>query len=485
MNLGSLRRWMPLIVLAVVAIAAWQTAEIADTDDLSEDAVIYDRALSTPVLSARRIPETLRAPVIDDAVAPAVDRLATVSLPYQSCLVAEVDDRVLGSTNPDLALIPASNQKILTTFAGLVQFGPDERFRTTLRTDGPIVDGVLDGNLYLVGGGDPFLSTDEWWTQFEEGDARFHTRIEDVAQVVVDAGITQINGSVIGDDSLFDNVRIGPWADRLIQQNQSGPLSALSVNEGHTAWPAEFSSAAARTQTDDPARHAASVLASILNAGGVSTGGLDTGLTPATALELGTVTSPPLIDLIAHINSYSNNYGAEVLLKHIGRANDGRATTAGGAEAVASILAAQGFDLTNVIIQDGSGLAETNRLNCRLLADVLDAAGSESAYADSFSIVGERGSLRNRLDETAADGQVFAKTGTLNTVTALSGYVDSPTEPGTTIIFSYIANGDAAGVGAGINTELVGAQLPFLLDLAAYPTGPTLDDLDPTPTRPS
>ncbi len=74
---------------------------------------------------------------------------------------------------------------------------------------------------------------------------------------------------------------------------------------------------------------------------------------------------------------------------------------------------------------------------------------------------------------------MWAKTGTLNGVTALSGYVDSSSEAGTSIAFAYIANGEVAGVGAGINGDLVSAQEPFLLELAEYPVGPTVGELDP------
>ncbi len=480
MNLAlTLRRWVPLIALLAVAIAAWQTAHAADIDDVRDEPIAYDEALTTPVLSARRAPEAFRAPVIDDEVRLAVNNLIAATGDYPSCLVAEVDDRLLGSKDPLVPLIPASNQKLLTTYAALVVFGPDHRFTTSLRTEGDITNSVLNGDLYLVGGGDPFLSTDDWWTQYEEGTARFHTRLEDLADAVVAAGITQVTGSLLGDESLFDQQRVGPWAERLITQKQSGPLSALAVNEGHTAWPEEFLSMSARTQTDDPARHAAQTLAGLLADRGIAVGGTGVGPTPVDAALVGAVNSPPLIDLITHVNSYSNNYGAELMLKHLGHDRSGVGSTAAGADATEATLRAQGFNLAGVVIEDGSGLAETNRVTCQLLADLLDTAGAGSAFAESLSVGGERGSLRLRLDETLADGLAFAKTGTLNTVTALSGYVESSSEDNTAIIFAYLVNGEIAGVGAGINNELVSIQAPFVVELAEYPVGPTIEDLGP------
>ncbi len=472
-----LRRWLPLVILVVIAIAAWQTARISDTDIEPPTAIDFESDIVTPILSARRVPETLRAPVIDANLVPAVDEIVSGSAGFAACVTVEADDRVIKEVDPTVPLVPASNQKLLATYAALIQFGPDYRFTTTVRADGVITDGVLEGDLYFVGGGDPFLSTDSWRSQYEETSGRYHTRLEDLADAIVASGITQVTGSLLGDESLFDDVRVGPWAQRLIDQRQSGPLSALTVNEGHVSWPEVFTSSINRSQTDDPPVHAAQVLAALLVERGVSIGGTGSGIAPLTAVPIAEVVSPALIEVITHVNSYSNNYGAEILLKHLGVANAGAGTTRAGADAVFEILERQGIDMTGAVIDDGSGLAETDKVTCRLLSDLLDDAGPESAFAQTLSIGGERGSLFRRHDGTTADGHVFAKTGTLNGVTALSGYVESPTEDGSWITFTYIANGEFAG----INEELKAVQEPFVEDLADYPEGPTIDDLDPAP----
>ncbi len=475
-----LRRWLPLVILVVIAIAAWQTARLSDTDDAAITPIDYEADISTPLISARRVPETLRAPVIDANLAPSIDTIVDGSSGFAACVTVEADDRVIGEVAAQVPLVPASNQKLLSTYAALIQFGPDHRFTTTVRADGIITDGVLDGDLYFVGGGDPFLSTDAWRNQFEERSGRFHTRLEDLADAIVDAGITQINGSLLGDESLFDDIRVGPWAQRLIDQRQSGPLSALTVNESHTAWPEVFTSSSSRSIADDPPTNAAAVLASLLTERGVSVGGVGSGVAPVTATLVAEVVSPAMLEVITHVNSYSNNYGAEILVKHIGLATSGVGSTRAGADAMLDILTRQGIDTTGAVIDDGSGLAETDRVTCRLLSDLLDVAGPESDFAQTLSIGGERGSLFRRHDGTIADGQVFAKTGTLNGVTALSGYVYSPSEDGFFVTFTYIANGELAG----INEELRSYQEPFVEELATYPEGPTIDDLDPSPVVP-
>lgn len=472
-----LRRWLPLVALTVVAIAAWQTAKLSDVDAASAEAVDYEFRVATPLLSARRIPETVRAPVIDAALQPSIDAVLNGSSGVAACLVVFADDRLIREVGEDTPLVPASNQKLLTTYAALLELGPDARFVTTVRAQAQPQDGILDGDLYFIGAGDPFLSTEPWRSQYEETAGRFYTRLEDLADGIVAAGVTQITGSVLGDESLFDSIRQGPWAQRLIDQRQSGPLSGLTVNEGFQDWPEVYTSAINRTPGDDPPLQAARVLAGLLAERGVALGGVGVGVAPTGLQEIASVTSPALVEIITHINSYSNNYGAEILLKHLGRGSAGVGSTATGSAAVLAILSdpALGIDTAGAVISDGSGLAETDRVTCQLLEDLLDSAGPESAFARSLSVGGERGSLLNRHIDSPAEGHVFAKTGTLNGVTALSGYVESPLEPGTFVLFSYIANGELAG----LDENLRAIQEPFVESLATYPSGPAIDELDP------
>ncbi len=493
MSFRSIRRWVPLIVLVAVSIGAWSMADAVDVDQASTTPRYYEQELGTPVLSARRLPETLRAPVIDDNLQPAIDALVNGSAGNQICLTVEVDDRVLAEVSQTTPLVPASNQKILTTYTALEVLGSDTRFTTQVRMEGAIVDGVLDGNLFLVGGGDPFLSTDDWWTQYTESDGRAHTRLETLADAVAASGITQLNGVLYGDESLFDDVRFGPWPQRLIDQKQSGPLSALSVNEGHLdGWPEEFIAVGQRHQTDNPPLHSANVFARLLADRGVAISQTGTGLAPPGAVEIASIQSPPLLDIVTHINSYSSNFGAEIVLKHLGLAEAGLGTTAAGAQAVFNTLASRGFTTTGLSVLDGSGLAdgidsdedgilEQDLLTCSLLSEILEAAEPDSDFAHSLSIGGERGSLLKRFTDSIASGQIHAKTGTLRDVTALSGYVESTSEPGTTIIFSYVVNSRETG----LTDDLKALQKPFVEQLASYPVGPTIDDLVPNATTPS
>ena len=487
MSFRSIRRWIPLLALAAISVAAWTMAGAVDVDEAATTPIYYEQSLGSPVLSARRLPETLRAPVIDANLQPAIDTLIAGSGDNQICLTVEVDDRVLAEVSQTTPLVPASNQKILTTFAALDLLGSDATFTTRVGVEGEIIDGVLEGNLYLVGGGDPFLSTQDWWTQYQESSGRSNTSLESLADSVAATGLTTVTGSLFGDESLFDSVRAGPWPQRLIDQKQSGPLSALSVNEGHLdGWPVEYISATQRRQTDNPPLHAVAVFARLLSERGISVASTDVGQAPTNMVEVASIQSPTLLETITHINSYSSNFGAEIVLKHLGLEATGLGTTEAGAQAVSNSLKQQDFDTTGLVVMDGSGLAdgidldedgvlERDLLSCALLSDVLETADPDSDFAHSLSIGGERGSLWKRYLESSASGQVFAKTGTLNDVTALSGYVDSIAEDGTTIIFSYVVNGREAGLDVGLKA----LQQPFIEQLAAYPVGPTIQDLAP------
>lgn len=471
------RAVVPVIALILLSAGAWSYSQNVSIDDVPAEPINYAVQLRTPLLSARRVPETLQQPLADEALAPEIAKLLSGSGP-NACLIVEEGDRVLNVTNPRSSLVPASNQKLVLTSAVLSQYGPDHTFTTTVAVSAPTVEGVMDGTLYLIGGGDPFLATDQWRAQYgADQEGRFTTRLEDLADAVAASGITRITGAVQGDESFFDNVRFGPWAERLISSNQSGPLSALSVNEGFVSWPQEFAgSFRARIQATDPALNAAEVFIGLLAARNITVdGGALAAPAPTGLITVASIQSPPLIEIVTHVNSYSNNHGAEMLVKYLGRTELSIGTTEAGVAVIRSILEIQRFDLGGVRIDDGSGLAETDRVTCTLLADILERAGADSPLVRTLSIGGERGSLLERHDGTPADGNVFAKTGTLNGVTALSGIAESAKDPDTDLIFTYIVNGESVG----LNETIKSLQEPFVEALVAYPNAPLLTELGP------
>ncbi len=489
MSTRTLRRWLPLAILAFIAVGAWSGAGAANLDDPMLSPVVYDESLTTPMFSARRVPQTLQQPIADDAVvADAQTFFAKLARETPDgatwCVTVDIDGRRLVSANDELGLIPASNMKVLTTYAALELLGAETRFRTTVAAPLPIVDGVLDGDLFLIGDGDPFLSTAGFRQEFADQPPRAFSSLEDLADRIVALGLTRIEGAVVGDGSAFDELRLVPtWPERFQNLSQTGPLGGLVVDNGVVSWPeGQFSYRA--TLAEDPAAHAAAEFDDLLEARGVTiVGRARAEVAPTTAIELAGVESASVAEMVTHVNSHSDNHGAEALLKQIGRATSGEGSTEAGATAVLGVLIERaGVDTTGLVVSDGSGLAESNRVPCRLFVDLLDSQPFDGLLAQSMAIGGTRGTLADRfLPPSAGNGVVYAKTGTLNPAVGLSGYVQTAADPTVVARFAYLLNGELIGITEGVRT------LPddFVAALTSYPAAPPLAEFAPRPTSPA
>jgi serine-type D-Ala-D-Ala carboxypeptidase/endopeptidase (penicillin-binding protein 4) len=260
-------------------------------------------------------------------------------------------------------------------------------------------------------------------------------------------------------------------------------LSALLVNEGMARWPAQYVSRRNLEPAPDPVIHAATVLTRLLTERGVAVVGPPVaGPAPTGATERAAITSPPLSSVVRAVNGWSNNTAAELVLKEIDHATGGTGSTAGGSAVVSATLTAAGAPVAGVRVNDGSGLDEGDRVTCTLLEDVLRRAGSPSDLSASLAVAGVDGTLRERFVGSPAQGLVRAKTGTLRSVTALSGYATSATEPGTDLLFSYVVNlSEAEGV---VEQRLLDVQETLGAALVTYPEAPTIEELRPRDPRP-
>lgn len=332
------------------------------------------------------------------------------------------DGSVLYAHRDALALAPASNEKLFVTASALLRFGSTGTLKTTLATAPGVEideDGVLRGDLYLVGGGDPTL-----------GD----TGLAALADQLVDAGVTRIDGGVIGDESAFDRLRGGPDSGYRADGDLGGWLTALSWRHG-------------RAGASGPARAAATKLALLLKARKVKyarkarAGKLSAvagGGVAADAEPLATLDSPTVGNLIGAINVPSENFYAEMMVKALGAQYGAGGTTAAGLTVVRKDLAALGVHPRMV---DGSGLSRANQTTARQLVRLLERMNAQQAAATwraSLPVAGRSGTLRSRMRGTAAAGRCAAKTGTLIGVSALSGYCT--TTGGVNVAFSFIEN---------------------------------------------
>jgi serine-type D-Ala-D-Ala carboxypeptidase/endopeptidase (penicillin-binding protein 4) len=332
---------------------------------------------------------------------------------------AIVFDQQTGGTlfahNPRLPLRPASNEKLATTYAALTALGPSFRIETDVLGDGRQNGATWQGNLVLKGYGDPALS---------------YAQVKSLARQVAADGIRHVSGRILGDESWFDTRRTGVGWKPEFYLHESPALSALIVNRGWTG----------RYETTRPALMAAEVFRNDLRRVGVGVhGGAAVGVASAQAVSLAEVESAPLAALVRHMDVYSDNFYAEMLLKEVGAVQGSGGSAAAGIAVERRLLRAAGVPLDGVRIFDGSGLSLLDRWTPLGLATLLRTMWQDSDLrpylVPALPVAGETGTLEDRMRRAPARGLVRAKTGTTDNSSALSGFV------GDRYVFSILENG--------------------------------------------
>jgi serine-type D-Ala-D-Ala carboxypeptidase/endopeptidase (penicillin-binding protein 4) len=329
------------------------------------------------------------------------------------------------AVNPEFRLRPASNQKLLTAIAALEVLGPATTLPTRVAASGTISGGVLDGDLYLIGGGDPTLA------------ASGPHSLEALAAAVRAAGITRVDGAVVADESRYDDLRkVEHWGEGLIPR-WVGSLSALMVDGNRYRGDPAFIA--------DPAGANGALFAGALATAGVTVVRWgDTGSVPRDAREIAGVASPPLRDLVRIMLEESDNTIAEMLVKEVGKVGRGVGSTASGMKVLATT--ALHFCLPQTVLQyDGSGLSDGNARSARQWRELLQAVQSAPWWEDllaALPVAAETGTLRARFRGTAAAGNLRAKTGTIHGLRALSGMLS--TAGSRRVFFSAIVDDDDA-----------------------------------------
>ena len=429
--------WVVPVLLGLAGLAAVAGALALNGDTTA--AALDAPAPTTPVLSARRAPELVAAPVADRRLAADLDSWIAQS-PSNSCLVVEASEDTLFAHNPTLPLAGASTQKLVTATALLLARDPDDHLETVVGAAAPPAAGIVAGDLYVVGGGDPLLATPAYASTLNGNHGGFLTvDPAQLADAIVAAGVTRIEGSIVGDDSRYDSERYNPaWPSRYRSQAVVGPVSALNINDGFGFY-FDDGAGPGGGRTLDPPTNAAAVLTQLLRQRGVAVGGeAHAGQAPEGLAAIATFPSRTVRELVAEMLTDSDNDTAEMALKEIGATTSGSGTWAAGTAAVTSLLSEAGVDVQGTNIVDGSGLSDTDRLNCQLLVDLLTRPETGPVLVEGLAVAGESGTLVDRWDETPVEGRLRAKTGTLNTVTALAGRVD-PLQGGT-LSFAYVLN---------------------------------------------
>lgn len=412
-------------------------------------------------------------------------------------------NHVLVSKNADLSLTPASTQKLVTTATALEVFGPKHRFTTTIAFDGKIDSAkkVLNGNIYIVGGGDPTLGSSTFKNTY--GDF-----LGEWALVIKKLGIDSINGRIIGDGSYFSENTIpgswiwsdignyygsGPWGLSIYDNTyelvlKSGlnagdptevvrtePAMDIQFNNQITAsnsnrdngyiYGAPYSDYRILGGTIPKARNEFTIKGSIPNPplftaqelhNKLISSGFKISKQPSSVHNLKlegveldekrtkifTTNSPMLKDIIERTNMKSVNLYAEHLLVHVGIQKGAINDTESASEVIDNFWRTKDINTSGMFVNDGSGLSRKDAISVRHLAKISQYMSEKSPYKEEFKkslpVAGKSGTLYSMCRSSSGNGRVHAKSGSMSRVRSYAGYVE--TVSGKTISFAIIVN---------------------------------------------
>ncbi len=435
----------------------------------------------------------------------AIDSMATQDAFRNAQWGILVVDPVRGDTlyarNAGKLFMPASNMKLLTGATALAQLGADYRFRTEFAANGALVNGVLRGDLVVIGRGDPTVSDAAF------GDAM--TPLRAAADSLWSRGVREIAGALVTGGDAFPDSTLGfGWAYDDLDYGYSAGVDELMFNEGfarvtvrasktvggqatvrtapartvpgvgrvtvvtggmmepeaqqrnHIVWETDVrgprpllnlsgfvkarDSATVEVAIRNPSQAWLEAFAEALSARGIVVRGtvisapaVDT----AGLSRLFTLWSPPLRTILPLLEKPSQNQIAEIMFRTLGLEKTGVGTPDSGRKVVERQLAAWGADTAGHAVRDGSGLSRHDYVTPQTVVRVLDAMRTHKdfkTFYDALPIAGVDGTIGSRMKNTAAQGNVHAKTGTVDKARSLSGYVT--TADGRLLLFSVLCN---------------------------------------------
>jgi D-alanyl-D-alanine carboxypeptidase/D-alanyl-D-alanine-endopeptidase (penicillin-binding protein 4) len=363
-------------------------------------------------------------PPVPDAekLAAALAKVPSKDLGTTSIVVLDPDGETLVSQS-DKALVPASCVKILTALAALDVLGPQATFTTT-------VVAPADGEIILVGGGDPFLVSKA--SKSPAKPALLSDLVDQTVEALQAAGVKKV---ALGyDDSMFSGPQWAPsWRDEW--KPYYAHISALMLDDGLKGK---------LNAASDPSKYTAEQFAKALKAAGIKVSSIKSRKATGDEPEIAAVSSATLEQILEYTIRWSSNVGAEVVLRHLGAASGQKASFTGGTKALTEWLQANGLWDSKMVMDGGSGLSSKVKVKTSILAKAVALSLSDQrwqAIPAGLPIAGETGTLKKRFDdakEAAGIGQVHAKTGTLRDVASLAGYLI--TADGATLTFAMVAN---------------------------------------------
>jgi len=321
------------------------------------------------------------------------------------------------SLNHTVSMIPASNTKLFTTATALSLMGGDFILYTKiLSDDNNLDDGVVNGNLYIKGFGNSLFTSED---------------LQELVNELKEMDITKINGKIIGDDSYFDDIYMrDDWITDEVANVKLPPISALIIDNNKKIIQQKRRGRLRNyyVNIDNPPLNAAILFRSkLLEAGIEVTLNAEEGITPEEAISI-SEKGIELRELIKFINKESDNFLAECLFKTIGAVSSGKQGNAFySTQTILTYISDNGIFSKGTAIVDGSGISRFDQVTVGAITGLLEKMYFDVANFDDFynslSIAGVDGTLKNRMTGTFAENNFHGKTGTLNGVSSISGYL--------------------------------------------------------------
>ena len=400
------------------------------------------------------------------------------------------------SINAAHSFNPASTMKLVTSYAALSLLGPAYTWPTEISIDGTLHDGILDGNLYLKGYGDPSLNMERFWLLVHQ--LRQHNIRQINGELVIDQSHFQLNPAHEFDDQPhraynaqpaalmvnFNSTAVDVSAHDTSIQLTAEPLphnarliNHLSLNANpcidwrdqiHTEWQADTKELIISGQyplscgeksfavtLGDASELAAGLFTTLWqNEGGKFHGDWRNGDTPASAQHVMTYNSPPLVQAVYDLNKYSNNVMARNLFLSLNQ--DGTASTVKSTQIIDDWLRQQHLDFPELVLENGAGLSRVERIAPDSMAQLLRSAYHSPVFTELTSalpIVAVDGTMKKRGKNDLVATHAHIKTGTLDGVKTLAGYVT--TQAGNQVIVVFFINDPAAAAGSTAQDALV------------------------------
>jgi D-alanyl-D-alanine carboxypeptidase/D-alanyl-D-alanine-endopeptidase (penicillin-binding protein 4) len=400
----------PRLVAAIIGIA---TVTTLATTAPAVAARTQATTGAPPVAHARTVTET------PATLAAAVNRALRGTTARRVAYKITVDGVGTLSRLPQHASAPASNEKLFTTITLLQMLGPQFEYATNVYGTAPIgTDGVLHGALILRGSGDPTLTK---------------SNLRSLARKLRAAGLREVTGRVIIDDSRYSQTTIAPGWKRSFVPVETGPVDAFSVNANEWRTGAGFDR--------DPTLANAQLWRQDLRALHISVDGpTAVGRASGSLNLLATHTSANLAAIVQQTLTYSINFYAEMMLREAGAQRSGHGSLASGLAAVRALATQLRLPLGTMY--DGSGLSYLDRETPATIVAWLNKLRGLPSYGTVFfglPLSCHPGTLQHRLCGPLVRGKVRAKTGTLDHISALSGY--TTTKSRKLVTFSFLLSG--------------------------------------------